>query len=92
MTQTNKKLSKEEILELKQVQDKYLQLTAKLGQLALEKLALDDAIQQNNNLKSELELEYKELKSIEAKIQSALTNKYGVGTVNLETEEFTMDV
>lgn len=91
MTQTNKKLSREEILELKQIQDKYLQLTAKLGQLALEKLSLLDNMKENDRLYVELQQEYSELKQSEAKIQSLLSGKYGQGTVNLETEEFTMD-
>lgn len=89
---TAKKLSQEELNELKEIQNKYLELTAQLGQTHLEKISLETAIKGLNNEISKLEGVFLELKEQESKIQEAFTKKYGNGTVNLESGEFISEV
>lgn len=91
MSQT-KKLSQEELDELKSIQTKYLELTAQLGQIHLEKMSLTIALTGMDDELSKLQAVYLELKEEETKIQNAFTKKYGIGTVNLETGEFMSEV
>ena len=91
MSQT-KKLSQEELDELKSIQTKYLELTAQLGQIHLEKMSLTIALTGMDDELSKLQAVYLELKEEETKIQNAFTKKYGIGTVNLETGEFISEV
>ncbi len=87
-----KKLSEEEIQSLKAIQDSFLQLTAQLGQLSLERLSLDMAIDENGESQEKLKDLFIQLKKDESKIQESFGTKYGTGSVNLETGEFTTDV
>lgn len=91
MTQA-KKLSNEELEELKSIQNKYLELTAQLGQIHLEKINLTVALAGMDDELSKLQAVFLELKEQESKIQQAFTKKYGMGTVNLESGEFISEV
>jgi predicted nuclease with TOPRIM domain len=91
MTQA-KKLSNEELEELKSIQNKYLELTAQLGQIHLEKINLTIALSGMDDELSKLQAVFLELKEQESKIQQAFTKKYGTGTVNLESGEFISEV
>ena len=86
------KLSNEELEELKSIQSKYLELTAQLGQVNLEKISLTLALQSIEEELSKLQGVFLELKELETKIQQAFTKKYGIGTVNLESGEFISEV
>jgi predicted nuclease with TOPRIM domain len=86
------KLSNEELEELKSIQSKYLELTAQLGQVNLEKISLTLALQSIEEELSKLQGVFLELKELESKIQQAFTKKYGIGTVNLESGEFISEV
>jgi division protein CdvB (Snf7/Vps24/ESCRT-III family) len=86
------KLSNEELEELKTIQSKYLELTAQLGQVNLEKISLTLALQSIEEELSKLQGVFLELKELESKIQQAFTKKYGIGTVNLESGEFISEV
>jgi len=86
------KLSNEELEELKSIQSKYLELTAQLGQVNLEKISLTLALQGIEEELSKLQGVFLELKELESKIQQAFTKKYGIGTVNLESGEFISEV
>ncbi len=87
-----KQLSNEELNELKDIQSKYLELTAQLGQIHLEKLSLTVALSGMDDELSKLQGVFLELKEQESKIQQAFTKKYGSGTVNLESGEFISEV
>ena len=86
------KLSNEELEELKSIQSKYLELTAQLGQVHLEKISLTLALSGMDDEISKLQGVFVELKESESKIQQAFTKKYGIGTVNLESGEFISEV
>jgi SMC interacting uncharacterized protein involved in chromosome segregation len=87
-----KKLTNEELEELKSVQNKYLELTAQLGQIHLEKINLTLALSGMDDELSKLQGIFLELKEQESKIQQAFTKKYGMGSVNLESGEFISEV
>lgn len=74
-------LNKEEVAELKEIQDLQNSLLFRLGQIEY----------QLRNLNSDKESMYLELSSSEqksAEIAKRLEEKYGAGTVNMENGEF----
>jgi SMC interacting uncharacterized protein involved in chromosome segregation len=87
-----KKLTNEELEELKSIQNKYLELTAQLGQIHLEKINLTLALSGMDDELSKLQAVFLELKEQESKVQQAFTKKYGMGSVNLESGEFISEV
>lgn len=92
MEKVIKKLTNEELEELKSIQSKYLELTAQLGQLHLEKMSLTTALSGMDDELSKLQAVFLELKAQESKVQQVFTKKYGMGSVNLESGEFISEV
>lgn len=76
------KFTKEELSTLQDIQSRTQTVTLQLGQLYLNKIRLEE---QENNTKAHI----KKLEEEEAKIAQQLSNKYGKGSINLETGEFT---
>ena len=76
------KFTKEELTSLKTIQSKSQEATLKCGQLYLSKLRLES---QEKFLQDQI----KELEQEEATIAQQLTNKYGKGSIDIETGEFT---
>ena len=77
----NKKLTTEEIQRITELQQKNNTLVTELGQVELIKL--------NLQLRKESEEKFfEELRSEEQELAKELTDKYGSGSINLETGEF----
>jgi hypothetical protein len=76
------KFTEEELTTLKSIQSKSQSATLKCGQLYLSKLRLEE---QESFLKSQI----KELEQEESKIAQQLSDKYGKGSIDIETGEFT---
>ena len=74
--------SKEELNKLKELRTEISQTTAQFGQLFINKIKLEE---QEIILKKQLV----ELESKEASVVKTLSNKYGEGSINLETGTFT---
>ena len=92
MTQ-EKKLTQTEIDELTSIQNKYLEITAKLGQLHLEKISSELNLKRINKEISEIaDVEFINMQADELKIQDSLVKKYGTGTINLESGVFISEV
>jgi t-SNARE complex subunit (syntaxin) len=77
-----KKLSDDEVHQLKTIQEKYSQLTANLGQLEIQSTLLEEE-------KSKIRSQYMTVRQTESEFAQTLNEKYGEGTINLETNEFT---
>ena len=75
-------LTIEELDQIKSIQENYAQLTEAFGQT---EIALENLTTQKNSLRKTL-VAFKEQ---ETEFGKALQEKYGVGTINLETGEFT---
>lgn len=75
-------ISQEELTKITALQEQYAEITAKLGQVHIEQLNLK--IYQNT-----LETNYQALKEQENALGQELNAKYGDGTLNLQTGEFT---
>ena len=74
-------LSKEEVAELKEIQDLQNSLLFKLGQIEYQLRNLN-----NDKETISLELSSSEQKSVE--LAKKLEEKYGAGTINMENGEF----
>tara|TARA_B100001778_G_scaffold298090_1_gene271968 strand:- start:382 stop:642 length:261 start_codon:yes stop_codon:yes gene_type:complete len=76
------KFTEEELTLLKSIQTKSQNATLRFGQLYLNKIRLEE---QETILKNQA----KELEQEEAKLAQQLTDKYGKGSIDIETGEFT---
>ena len=76
------KFTKEELKSLQDLQTTYQQITLAFGQLSVSKLALEE---RESNLKNALA----DTKGKENDLAKSLTEKYGKGSLNIETGEFT---
>ena len=76
------KFTEDELKALKSLQDQSQLATLQFGQLYLSKLKLEE---QESRLKNQLQ----QLEQEESKIAQTLTEKYGKGTIDIESGEFT---
>ena len=77
-----KKFTPEEVQELQDLQTQISQLTLSFGQLGLSKIKLEE---QESFLKSQLKM----LEEKEINLAKTLSDKYGKGSLDIETGEFT---
>ena len=77
-----KKFTKEEINSLKSFQSRIEEIITQLGRIHLSKIRLNE---QENILKNEI----KNIEKEEQELAQTLTNKYGKGSLNIETGTFT---
>lgn len=80
-----KQLTQEELTNIKDLATKLNEITAKFGQLKVEKLNLLTQVTALDEMEKELDKEYFGLKEKEYSITKELTDKYGDGVINLET-------
>ena len=82
---TISKLSEQEIQDLKEFQIKNNQIVMSLGQIAIQKVILE-------NQKDELVNKLAELQETQTKLGKELQDKYGIGSINIETGEFISEI
>tara|TARA_B100002019_G_C21257461_1_gene594718 strand:- start:1799 stop:2059 length:261 start_codon:yes stop_codon:yes gene_type:complete len=75
------KFTEEELTSLKELQNQSQGLTYKAGQVYLQKMVIEE---QESNLKNNLD----KLKESESTMAQQLTEKYGKGTIDIESGEF----
>ena len=76
------KFTEEELKSLQELQGTYNQITLAMGQLSLSRIGLDA---REEALKATLA----ETQTKENELAKSLTEKYGKGSLNIETGEFT---
>jgi hypothetical protein len=76
------KVTEQELNQVKQLQDKYTEIVARLGQIQLDKLKLEQ-------MESELKENFKQLQKDEESIVTEMNTKYGPGQLNVESGLFT---
>ena len=77
-----KKFTKEELEKVKEIQDQYFSVQNELGAISLSELNIKQS-------KESLEIKLKEIKTDEQKFLDGITEKYGQGSLNPKTGEFT---
>lgn len=83
------KFNGEELTKIKTLQDKYQVLGIQLVQLTLAESNAKKYIEELNQKKSEINKQIEDTSVEEKLLAEELNNKYGVGTLNLESGEFT---
>ena len=84
-----KKFNSEELGKIKDLQTKYQTITAKMGQMEVDRVLLEQAMERLDDNKNNLRAEYESTQTEEKQFVSDLNTKYGAGNVNLETGVFT---
>ncbi len=83
------KFSDEELKDLEQLQNDYSQKQVELGQVHVQRLLLNQQIEELHNKQSELEQEYIQIQGREKQLVDGLNQKYGPGQLDPETGVFT---
>lgn len=84
-----KKLTQEELQQLMDLREGYATTTTQFGQAKVEKMMLQQQLENLDKFEFDLEQRYVELQKKETQLVDLLNEKYGVGQLNLETGEFT---
>jgi|TARA_B100000073_G_scaffold277925_1_gene238215 predicted nuclease with TOPRIM domain len=83
------KFSEEELNELKEIQDEYYKIQTQFGQLSVAKIRLDEQLEKLHKTEDENIQSFKDIQEKERNFLDGITEKYGEGTLNPETGEFT---
>lgn len=82
------KFTDEELNEIENIQDKYQEVTARLGQISVERVLLEQKSEELTNTETIILSDLKTLQKQEKDMHIKLKEKYGQGTLNLQTGEF----
>jgi transcriptional regulator with XRE-family HTH domain len=80
-----KQLTQEELANVTKLANSLTEIASKFGQIKIEKLNLITQLNAVDQLEQDLDKQYLELKENEYILSKELSEKYGVGTLNLET-------
>ena len=84
-----KEFSQEEKKKIEQIQTKSLSITARLGEIEIDVNTLEAQFSNLKNEKQELMKTYQNLREEEQSLASELRTKYGEGTYDINTNQFT---
>ena len=83
------KFTDDELKSLQELQNNYQEKQTLLGQLAVQKILLDQQMDSLETRKTEVEQEYEGVQQQERDLVKTLNEKYGPGSLNPETGVFT---
>ena len=89
MADQETKFSEEELKSLQDLQTSYQQKQLQFGQLEVQRLLVSQQLEQLDNSKAKLEVEYGEVQETERKLVADLNKKYGPGNLDPTTGVFT---
>ena len=89
MANKETKFSEEELKSLQDLQNSYQQKQLQFGQLEVQRLLVSQQLEQLDNAKAKLEVEYSEIQETERKLVEGLNKKYGPGNLDPATGVFT---
>ena len=82
------KFTKEELKQVTELRDASQAKVVEFGQLKLERILTENRLTQLDQLDEEAKNSYVELQKQEAELVEQLKEKYGAGTVDVESGEF----
>ena len=85
------KFSEEELKTIKEIQEEYIKLQTQFGRIRVAKIRLEEQMEALQQSSENSEKSFKDLQEKERKFLKELTTKYGEGTLNPETGEFTQN-
>ena len=83
------KFSEEEMQQLAGLQQSYREKMEMFGQAKVQRLLLTQQLDALTNAEQQIEVEYRDVQESERKLVEELNNKYGQGTLDVETGIFT---
>ena len=83
------KFSEEELKNLKELQEGYVETQTKFGQLSIARLNLREQAEELGRLEEDTKTKFDELRKKEKSIVDGLTEKYGQGSLDPQTGVFT---
>ncbi len=83
------KFDKEELETIKKLQDEYVDVQSKFGQLSVQKIRLNQQLENVSQLENDLSNRYLSAQKRENEFMKKLNGKYGEGSYNPQTNEFT---
>jgi hypothetical protein len=86
------KLTEEELQQVRDLRDKYANITARLGQLKAEQILVNNQLGVLAELEIKFTDEYLNLHTEEETFAAQITEKYGVGNIDVESGEFTSNI
>ena len=89
MANKETKFTEDELKSLQDLQTSYQQKQLQFGQLEVQRLLVTQQLDQLDNAKAKLEVEYGEVQETERKLVADLNEKYGPGNLDPATGVFT---
>ena len=83
------KFTDDELKKLADVQQTYQNIQTSMGQIAVQKMVLEQQMGQNSEAHEAVVKQWNEAQVGERELVKELNDKYGPGTLNPETGEFT---
>ena len=83
------KFTEEELKSIQEIQQEYQNKVMQLGQVELEKIFLAQRQKQVSKLDENVKAEFTKLQEKERELTEGLNTKYGPGSLNPQTGEFT---
>tara|TARA_Y100000593_G_C4299032_1_gene332321 strand:- start:1328 stop:1606 length:279 start_codon:yes stop_codon:yes gene_type:complete len=89
MSEEAVKFTEEELKEVKEIQQSYFNTQNQFGQIKLAKLRLEEQLSVLTQNEDEIHKAFVDTQSKEKEFLDGITKKYGEGSLNPETGEFT---
>ena len=83
-----KKFTKEELKSITDIRNGNSRIISELGQVELQLFLINEDLEKLQEMKSTLQIQFKNLQTEEAELVGSLNEKYGIGTVDINTGEF----
>lgn len=83
------KFTDDELKQINTIADTYSQLQTELGNLGVQKILVDERIQAIQDREEAIRGEWKKNQTTEQELVKTLSDKYGEGTLDPKTGEFT---
>tara|TARA_R110002012_G_scaffold65013_1_gene170691 strand:- start:1918 stop:2193 length:276 start_codon:yes stop_codon:yes gene_type:complete len=87
MAEVNK-LTEDELKNITDVRDGNSRIISELGQVELQVFMITEELAKLQEMKSALQVQFKNLQVKESELVGSLNEKYGIGTVDINTGEF----
>ena len=89
MADQETKFTEDELKSLQDLQNSYQGKQLQFGQLEVQRLLVSQQLEQMDNAKAKLEVEYGDVQETERKLVKSLNEKYGPGNLDPATGVFT---
>ena len=83
------KFTEDELKGIQELQQKYAATTDAFGRLRVQRLIMNQQLDQLEDAEAKLENDYVDLQKSEQELVTTLNDKYGAGSLDINTGEFT---